>query len=40
LSRDVISTATSDDSPQGLIGGAAILGVVIVDVDLIVDPRR
>jgi hypothetical protein len=33
-------TFTSDDSPQVLIEGAAILAVVIVDVDVIVDPRR
>jgi hypothetical protein len=30
----------SHDSSQVLVEGAAILAVVIVDVDLIVDPRR
>jgi hypothetical protein len=33
-------TPTSHDSPQVLFEGAAILVVVIVDVDLIVDPGR
>jgi len=30
---------TSDDSSQVLVGGAAILVVVIVEVDLILDPK-
>jgi hypothetical protein len=39
-SRRGWTTSRSHDSSQVLAGGAAIRVVVIVDVDLIVDPRR
>jgi hypothetical protein len=35
-----LASVGADDSSQILVEGAAILAAVIVDVDLIVDPRR